>query len=455
MGQAKFDPSVSTVIQQQWQAKLEKQLDIHSLKYEYADLYGRLVNEWLLAHVDKSEVEGTGSGFENVGRKEMHDQRQKWEDMVFNARDTDTDAIESYLTKLFNSTKEIKSAYNILQAETEIFEKSMNTDTHFDQDTLTWVIKGLLRSDLVSDEKRKVLKDFLNNKVVLEEIADVLNMRMSALDKWQWDPVGTAVEQRRQLNGRYRFYHDEDLLQTILLRYIGVKWSVYFKHAFERFQGSDSVWKSSVARMTPTDRERREYFLGSNRSVSGVEARRSAHFQNEIFMEQLQEETEEQRGGYSDDSEDERDTRKSGQQITQTLLHTLAAEIILKTRLGDDVTVVRTDFAWFGPSLPHSTIFAVLKFFKVSDRWVDFFRRSLEAPMKFVQVSALLSLLDLKSVEGDKALLRHHGFMRLGSESMLTILTGRSRCTSTNSQARHPDQRPTQRCPRRDRLVLS
>ncbi|KAK0103301.1 hypothetical protein ONS95_005331 [Cadophora gregata] len=389
--QAKFDPSVSTTIQQEWQAKLEKQLDIHSLKYEYAALYGKLVNEWLSANVDKTAESDAdmGSGFESIGRKEMHDQRQKWEDMVFTARETDTSAIDSYLTKLFSSTKDITSAYYTLRLETESFEKKMASDVHFDQGSLTWVIKGLLRSDLVTDEKRKVLKDFLNNKVVLDEIADVLNMRMSALDKWKWDAAGTPVEQRRQLNGRYRFYHDEDLLQTILLRYIGVKWSVFFKNVFEKFQQTESVWKSTVARMTPTDRERREYFLGSDFpgrvAKNGVEARRSAQFKDEIFMEQLQGDIREQRGGYDDDNEDEQDTRKSGQQITQTLLHTLATEIILKTRLNQDVTVVRTDFAWFGPSLPHSTMFAVLKFFKVSERWVNFFRRSLEAPMKFVQ----------------------------------------------------------------------
>jgi hypothetical protein len=77
-------------------------------------------------------------------------------------------------------------------------------------------VEALLRSDLVTDEKRKILRDFLNNKVVVAEVADVLNMRMRSLHKWQWDAAGTPVEQRRQLNGRYRFYHDEDLLQAIL-----------------------------------------------------------------------------------------------------------------------------------------------------------------------------------------------------------------------------------------------
>jgi hypothetical protein len=46
----------------------------------------------------------------------------------------------------------------------------------------------------VTDEQRKVLQDFFNSKVILSEVADVLNMRMSSLDKWQWNPQGTLVE---------------------------------------------------------------------------------------------------------------------------------------------------------------------------------------------------------------------------------------------------------------------
>lgn len=61
----------------------------------------------------------------------------------------------------------------------------MATADHFDPTSSKWVIEGLPRSDLVTDEKRKVLRDFLNNAVVLGEVANVLNMRMSSLDKWQ------------------------------------------------------------------------------------------------------------------------------------------------------------------------------------------------------------------------------------------------------------------------------
>ncbi|KUJ19747.1 uncharacterized protein LY89DRAFT_640958 [Mollisia scopiformis] len=387
--QARHDPSVSIYLQKDWETKLINMLDVQSLKYEYASLYGRMVNEWLSSSDEKSEVssDNGSSSFEKVGRKEMHDQRATWEEYVFKPLETDTTAIKTYLEKLFTSNKIIKSAYDTLLEETKDFEDSMDTDVHFDDKVLRWIINGLLRSDLLTDEKKSLLKDFLNNKVVLTELADVLNMRISSLDKWCWDPVGTPVEQRRQLSGRYRFYHDEDLLQTILLRYIGVKWSVHFKSALITFQTTMDVWKASATPVLAGDRKRRQFFLGSNLAepTVTVESSRARHFNDEIFLEQLTSEAEEQRGGYDDDAENVRDTRKSGQQITQSLLHTLATEIIMKTRLGEEMTVVRTDFKWFGPSLPHSTMFAVLSFFGVSKNWISFFCRALEAPMKFVQ----------------------------------------------------------------------
>lgn len=110
--QPRCDPSVSSKLLKDWQIKLEKELDVHSLKYEYASLYGRLVNEWLSASEDGSDTSSSdGAGFETIGRKEMHDQRAKWEEYVFKACETDRPAIDEYLVKLFYSNKETETAY--------------------------------------------------------------------------------------------------------------------------------------------------------------------------------------------------------------------------------------------------------------------------------------------------------------------------------------------------------
>ncbi|GFF68392.1 hypothetical protein IFM47457_02046 [Aspergillus lentulus] len=43
-----------------------------------------------------------------------------------------------------------------------------------------------MRGSLLSDGKRAMLKDFLNNEVAMTEIADVLNMRYAELKNWDW-----------------------------------------------------------------------------------------------------------------------------------------------------------------------------------------------------------------------------------------------------------------------------
>jgi hypothetical protein len=80
--------------------------------------------------------------------------------------------------------------------------------------TLRWVIEGLRNSDLLPNEKREVLKDFLSNEVILAEIGDVLSMRLAALDRWTWgDHV--PLEQRRKLNGTFSV---SNILQNLRAR---------------------------------------------------------------------------------------------------------------------------------------------------------------------------------------------------------------------------------------------
>lgn len=57
--QAKFDPSISHEVIKSWQETLLQYLSVQSAKYEFADLYGKLVTEWLSS--DKaSSVSHTG-----------------------------------------------------------------------------------------------------------------------------------------------------------------------------------------------------------------------------------------------------------------------------------------------------------------------------------------------------------------------------------------------------------
>lgn len=83
------------------------------------------------------------------------------------------------------------------------------------------------------------------------------------------------------------------------------------------------------------------------------------------------------------DLDDDSDRPKSSMATKQFLLHLLSTEVLVNTRLHGDFTCSRSEFLSWSPSLPHSTITAVLSFFGLSDKWLGFFHRFLEAPLKF------------------------------------------------------------------------
>ncbi|TVY47704.1 hypothetical protein LCER1_G009351 [Lachnellula cervina] len=377
-------------------ATLERELHSQSERYKYSELYCRLTNEWVLVS-EKGTVDlSSPVTLIDLTRQEKRDERIEWEKYVFTPLNTNTTAIADYLKELFaetGSNQEIQAAYQALRMSTQEFEDNLHNDKHFSQCDLKWIIGGLLRSDLLIDLKQKQLKELLNDNDLLLALEEHLKFRMLNLDNWEWSSSkkGIPINQRRGLSGRYRFFHDESLFDAIMLRYIGVKWSVFFQGAMTKFRASPGVWKSPSVAMPKEDQLRRDYFLGSPSAESdgtskpaNVEAHRLQHFKDEIFLEQLTKEEDEIRGAYDGNPEDG-DTRKSSIQISQTLLHTIATEVLMKTHLGEDQVVVKTDFKWFGPTLPHSTIFTVLKFFNVSDKWISFFRKVLEAPVKFAE----------------------------------------------------------------------
>ncbi|TVY91547.1 hypothetical protein LAWI1_G008744 [Lachnellula willkommii] len=406
--QAESDPSVSISLMKQWQATLERELRTQSERYKYSELYCRLTNEWVSVSKKGSIDPSNPVALIDLTRQEKRDERVEWEKYVFTPLNTNTVAIEDYLKELFaetGSNQDIQAAYHALRVSTQEFETQLHNNKHFSQSDLKWIIGGLLRSDLLTEQKQKQLKELYNDKDLLLALEEHLKFRMLNLDNWDWSSAkeGILINQRRGLSGRYRFFHDESLFDAIMLRYIGVKWSVFFQSAMTKFRASPGVWKSSSVAMPKEDELRREHFLGSKTGISlntthyqqpteaddiskpdSVEAHRLEHFKDEIFLEQLTKEEEEIRGAYDGNPEDG-DTRKSSIQISQTLLHTIATEVLMKTYLGEDQVVVKTDFKWFGPTLPHSTVFTVLKFLNVSDKWISFFRKVLEVPVKFAE----------------------------------------------------------------------
>ncbi|KAF2099589.1 hypothetical protein NA57DRAFT_75089 [Rhizodiscina lignyota] len=407
LDQSKHDPSVSEALLKQWQQKLEHDLDIQALKYEYASLFGRLVTEWIenpndavagasgQKRRDSDSSEESSTSFEQVGREEMHEQRKEWESYAFKAKETDQSAIEKYLQELFatvhKSKKLKKTPLEELREKLKDIDKM--SPERFDAGIVCTCIQGLLRADLFTGPKREALVDLRDRDDVLAEMADVLNMDLDSLEEWKWDPQPVPLHMRRQLNGKYRVFMDEELHQAIFLHFIGSKWAVLLKQTFTSFFHSGAWLVNPYKAMGKRDRQRREFFLGSDsglRNASTVRNERRTMYETDYFMTQLPSQFHGGGRDYGDDSVDSfaLGERKAPMVIKQSMLRLATAELLVNTKLYGGFTILQSDFKWFGPSLPHSTIFTVLKFFGVKTKWLRFFKKFLETPLSFAHDGA-------------------------------------------------------------------
>lgn len=394
--QSRYDSSISQSSIQARVTQLETDLRFLEIKHEHGAFYSNLVTEWL-SELDESTspksnesstdpLSTSDLGPEPVGRAEMHEQRATWESLGFNAAThVNEDAIHAYLSSLFTETKLSREAFTKLRTKIQTFGADLlSRGSWLDVDELKWVSEALLKADLLNDQKAAILKEFMRNKEVAQEVADVLNMRLASLESWSWttDGNGIPLDMRRQLNGKYRFYMDEDLLDALLLQYIGTKWAVRLRVVFVDLLWSRE-WKLLREDIADEHINRRKYSFGRNgiETIDRINDLRRQTYVNDYFMTQLP--TSEQEGAkqYDEDANESSnplDTKHS-------LLHLLITESIIHKHQHGEFTAIRSDFEWFGPSMPHTTVLAVLKFFGFSETWLKFFAVFLEAPLKFSQ----------------------------------------------------------------------
>jgi len=392
--QGQYDPSVSDWALQDWISELEQEIEHLVLKHQHASFYSGLVTEWL-GNLDETTSEESETG--NSGRSEMHEQRATWEGYVFNKTNVDAGRIHSYLDDLFTKTPLTQQALKKLCESVSRFGRDLSgRKKWFTMDVLKTVTQALLKSDLLTKDKTIILKEFMRNPAVTQEVVDVLNMRLAALDSWDW-PAGEAIplEMRRQLNGKYRVYMDEDLLDSIMFQFLGLEWSVKFREVFNTFRDSQA-WYTLRGHISESEKNGCRYYSidqGSRvYSTNSVNDHRQKIYKNQYFMTQLPTSMDSSVPDY--DGEESVDSALGGPQnekqknpleTKHSLLHLLVTESIIQSTLHGQFTAIRSDFKYFGPSLPHETILAVLSYFGVPDNWIRFFKVFLEMPMKFVQ----------------------------------------------------------------------
>jgi hypothetical protein len=166
------------------------------------------------------------------------------------------------------------------------------------------------------------------------------------------------------------------------------------KQAFTAFFQSGAWKQTPLSAMDRLSRHRREYFLGhvsSHRQSYTVKDKRRDLYEREFFMTQLPDSLA---AGIRDYNADENDANffepkskngKSPLEIKESIHRLATTELLLQKNVYGEFTIVQSDFKWFGPSMPHDTIFAVLRFLGIKAKWLTFFRKFLEAPTVWSQ----------------------------------------------------------------------
>ncbi|KAK4662635.1 hypothetical protein QC763_605300 [Podospora pseudopauciseta] len=413
IAQSRYDASIPVSKLMSFGRELREKLDHQSRRLNMAHLYSRLLTEWMdqppAVSSPAAADDGLDDSFELVERQRqrLSELVDKFESVVFKPLETSDAEIRKFLDRLFPDEKSLKALEELRKTVAIETTSFMSQASPFNQKSLTTCINGLLTEDILSDEKQAILQDFLGSDVALAEIADVLNTRFSDIKQWQWDAGkdGIRVIPRAGLNGKYRVWADDDILQMIFVQYIGVRLCNIIKPALKIFMWAVRQRDLDTNTVpTAAESERRRYYLSEYPTSHNVEDMRMEDYMETFFLSQLPS-TESDMNRYDDDSDgsddgsvqDRNTSTPKKSNIKQQLLRRLTTELLIHRLRGvtlenrheasNPVALVQTDLQWYGTGLSHTTIYSLMRYIGFGQDWISFFKKYLEAPLNLDMAS--------------------------------------------------------------------
>lgn len=419
LSNAKYSSGFSSAAALSWRDELKSYLYQGQRRMEYTILFGRLTEEW--ADFRFGELSESQQSKKNkdvtkeveadtvvaVGRKEMHEQRQTWEGLVTNLRSTDKPTIIKFLDDLFHV--ELQDATNSVEELTDLRHMSLqklrkkmagafkNTNP-ISASTVKNAIDAILGADQLTSEKRRAMIDLKSRDNVLTEIADILNIdaRLASLDGWTWGDRPITAQMRKAINGKYRIYMDIELLDSILIQCVGQRTAIHIAQALDELWDPDvrDVWKVAEDEDQTAAIELQLPDFSKRSSDNSVQILRRSIYRNRFFVPQLPRANDSQTGAsrsYDDDDTSDGGMGFSDLLYSSSTVHTIktdilrvcAAEMAVQKLVHGQFCILQSDFRWFGPSLPHSTLVTVLEYFKFPKELVNFIKAFLDMRMKF------------------------------------------------------------------------
>lgn len=405
--EAKYSSVFSKSAALAWRNELLGYLQQRQRRMEYTALFGHLTNEWAefrfgelsaAKELEKSEAVA-------VGRKEMYEQRQTWERHVTNERRTDTDKIANFLDDLFHSGPRYEDklvgeptdlrAILLRNLRREFFSSCRNK-MQVTTSTVRDAIRGVLSADQLTSEKRRAMLDISDKVNVLSEIADILNIdtNLESIKRWSWGENPITVQMRKAINGKYHVHLDLELLDAILIECIGQYVSLNIGSVLQKAWSPEvrDVW------MQPSDEGRNAAMqaqiedYGSRKSGNSVCDLRHRIYQNAFFAAQLPTYTGDVGNSYDPCSRpidngprftDLVNGAPNRTTLRGNILNLCSAEMAIQKLVHGQFCILQSDFEWFGPSQPHSTLLAIMKYFHFPGELVHFVEAFLSMRMRF------------------------------------------------------------------------
>lgn len=413
--ETKQSPSFSDSAAQAWRDELLGYLRRAELRMAYTALFGRLANEWaeqrfgelssdsapkISSNPAQSDMSDTESEVA-VGRREMHEQRQIWESHVTIQRDTDTDQIVAFLDNLFgikgkkesdkdndheDEPSDPRTAH--LQDIRNIIHSSSKRGILITTSIVESAIDAVLSADQLTSEKRRAMQDIRNRPNIIHEIVDILqiDVEFSALRKRSYSDVPTTMQMRKAINGKYRVYLDLELLDAILIQCVGQWVSVNIKEALDKtprkFTDDDEDEHATLMAQI--------YILASRRNMTSVHNLRSDMYGRVFSSIRLPESMADESTDYDDSASrpvsglsDLVNGHSNKYSLRTDILRICNAEMGVQKLVHGQFCILQSDFEWFGPSIPHSTLLAILKYFQFPSEIIQFVESFLGMHMRF------------------------------------------------------------------------
>ncbi|KAJ3041306.1 hypothetical protein HDV00_009578 [Rhizophlyctis rosea] len=385
--QAGTNPCTTDSILNQVCGRLTNELERRKNKTEYNHLFGMILSQWL-ENQTKTEKGGTADAWVAVdndgddGGPQMLEGMETMEtptdaenetsatlqSIIFEKSPIDEAALESFVTEqlfAFEDAAEKKMFEGVQKAVAEFGANLVKRRVSAAEVRAS--MEALLSSDLLSAGRQAAVRKLTSDDSAVDELATSLTLMIADLDDWNWAPEGVRGVFRRQVSGRYRCFYDEDLVTAIFLQHVGAQWSVFLRQQLLTIQNT-IVWH----RPKP----------GHEVDTSSI-AHHRTQIQREYYLNGLPTSIESQSFSYDDDNDSTTEKKTSPVEAKQRLMYLVNVEAQLHKYLYPDTpfTVVRTDLAWFGPSISHESITILLKRLGVPQQWLTFFAKFLAVPV--------------------------------------------------------------------------